>query len=76
VRYLRRRLSCTQREAESRMSAMTAAMRHQVPTKKAFLTGRSDAEDLHWNAPLSISDLDGGHQPAGNETKDVASLQR
>src|SRR5467141_3685814 len=60
-------------EAESRMRAMTAAMRHRGPDEEGFLAGDARAPGLALGMRrLSIIDLAGGHQPAWNETKDVA----
>src|SRR5258706_4459278 len=62
-------------EAESRMRAMTAEMRHRGPDEEGFLTGDARAPGLALGMRrLSIIDLAGGHQPAWNETKDVAVI--
>src|SRR5713101_2280740 len=62
-------------EAESRMRAMTAAMRHRGPDEEGFLTGDARAPGLALGMRrLSIIDLAGGHQPTWNETKDVAVI--
>jgi len=62
-------------EAESRMRAMTAAMRHRGPDEEGFLAGDARAPGLALGMRrLSIIDLAGGHQPAWNETKDVAVI--
>ena len=62
-------------DAESRVRAMTAAMRHRGPDEKGFLTGDRRAPGLALGMRrLSIIDLAGGHQPAWNETKDVAVI--
>lgn len=58
--------------AESRVRAMTAAMRHRGPDEEGFLTGDTRAPGLALGVRrLSIIDLTGGHQPVWNETKDV-----
>jgi asparagine synthase (glutamine-hydrolysing) len=52
---------------------MTAAMRHRGPDEEGFLAGDARAPGLALGMRrLSIIDLAGGHQPAWNETKDVA----
>src|SRR5713101_4408616 len=62
-------------EAESRMRAMTAAMRHRGPDEDGFLAGDARAPGLALGMRrLSIIDPAGGHQPAWNETKDVAVI--
>src|SRR5258706_11104540 len=62
-------------EAESRMRAMTAAMRHRGPDEEGFLASDARAPGLALGMRrLSIIDLAGGHQPAWNETKDVAII--
>src|SRR5260221_10573010 len=62
-------------EAESRMRAMTAAMRHRGPDEEGFLASDARAPGLALGMRrLSIIDLAGGHQPAWNETKDVAVI--
>src|SRR6266436_5863736 len=62
-------------QAESRVRAMTAAMRHRGPDEEGFLIGNARAPGLALGMRrLSIIDLAGGHQPAWNETKDVAVI--
>src|SRR5713226_3309650 len=62
-------------DADSRVRAMTAAMRHRGPDEEAFLAGDARAPGLALGMRrLSIIDLAGGHQPAWNETKDVAVI--
>ncbi len=54
---------------------MTAAMRHRGPDEEGFLIGNARAPGLALGMRrLSIIDLAGGHQPAWNETKDVAVI--
>ncbi len=54
---------------------MTAAMRHRGPDEEGFLAGDTRAPGLALGMRrLSIIDLAGGHQPAWNETKDVAVI--
>ncbi len=62
-------------EAESRVRAMAAAMRHRGPDDEGFLAGEARAPGLALGIRrLSIIDLAGGHQPLWNETKDVAVI--
>jgi asparagine synthase (glutamine-hydrolysing) len=62
-------------DAESRVRAMTAAMGHRGPDEEGFLAGDARAPGLALGLRrLSIIDLAGGHQPAWNETKDVAVI--
>ncbi len=62
-------------DAESRVRAMTAAMGHRGPDEEGFLAGDARAPGLALGMRrLSIIDLAGGHQPAWNETKDVAVI--
>ncbi len=57
------------------MRAMTAAMEHRGPDEQGFLAGDARAPGLALGMRrLSIIDLAGGHQPAWNETKDVAVI--
>ena len=57
------------------MRAMTAAMRHRGPDEEGFFAGDARAPGLALGMRrLSIIDLAGGHQPAWNETKDVAVI--
>jgi len=52
-------------EAESRMRAMTAAMRHRGPDEEGFLAGDGARAGTSLGMRrLSIIDLAGGHQPA------------
>ncbi len=54
---------------------MTAAMGHRGPDEEGFLTGDVRAPGLALGMRrLSIIDLAGGHQPAWNETRDVAVI--
>jgi asparagine synthase (glutamine-hydrolysing) len=62
-------------EAESRVRAMSTAMRHRGPDDEGFLVGEKRAPGLALGMRrLSIIDLAGGHQPLWNETKDVAVI--
>jgi asparagine synthase (glutamine-hydrolysing) len=62
-------------EAESRVRAMAAAMRHRGPDEEGFLVGDTRAPGLALGMRrLSIIDLAGGHQPVWNESKDVAVI--
>jgi len=62
-------------DAESRVRAMTAAMRHRGPDEEGFLAGDARAPGLALGMRrLSIIDLAGGHQPVWNESKDVAVI--
>src|SRR5258708_7981523 len=62
-------------DAESRVRAMTAAMTHRGQDEEVLVSGDGVAPGcalgMSW---LSIIDLSGGHQPAWNETKDVAVI--
>ncbi|HEY2544676.1 MAG TPA: asparagine synthase (glutamine-hydrolyzing) [Candidatus Acidoferrum sp.] len=63
------------KEAESRVRAMAAAMRHRGPDEEGFLTGDPRAPGLALGMRrLSIIDLAGGQQPVWNETRDVAVI--
>jgi asparagine synthase (glutamine-hydrolysing) len=63
------------KEAESRVRAMTRAMRHRGPDEEGFLTGDPRAPGLALGMRrLSIIDLAGGQQPVWNETRDVAVI--
>jgi len=54
---------------------MAAAMGHRGPDEEGFLTGDVRAPGLALGMRrLSIIDLAGGHQPAWNETRDVAVI--
>src|SRR5258706_2436743 len=62
-------------DAESRVRAMTAAMRHRGPDEEGFLARDARAPGLALGMRrLSIIDLAGGHQPVWNESKDVAVI--
>src|SRR5713226_2480781 len=62
-------------DAESRVRAMTAAMRHRGPDEESILADNARAPGLALGMRrLSIIDLAGGHQPIWNETKDVAVI--
>jgi asparagine synthase (glutamine-hydrolysing) len=62
-------------EAESRVRAMAAALRHRGPDEDGFLFGEKRAPGLALGMRrLSIIDLAGGHQPQWNETRDVAVI--
>jgi asparagine synthase (glutamine-hydrolysing) len=62
-------------EAESRVRAMTAAMRHRGPDEEGFLTGDTRAPGLALGMRrLSIIDIAGGRQPVWNETRDIAVI--
>jgi asparagine synthase (glutamine-hydrolysing) len=62
-------------DAESRVRAMTVAMRHRGPDEDGFLAGDVRAPGLALGMRrLSIIDLAGGHQPVWNESKDVAVI--
>ncbi|MFI5057014.1 MAG: asparagine synthase (glutamine-hydrolyzing) [Candidatus Acidiferrales bacterium] len=60
-------------DAEARVRAMAAAMRHRGPDDEGFLSGDPRAVGLALGVRrLSIIDLAGGHQPIWNEARDVA----
>jgi asparagine synthase (glutamine-hydrolysing) len=62
-------------EAEARVRAMTAAMRHRGPDEEGFLTGDTRAPGLALGVRrLSIIDIAGGRQPVWNETRDIAVI--
>jgi asparagine synthase (glutamine-hydrolysing) len=62
-------------EAESRVRAMAAAMRHRGPDDEGFLVNETRAPGLALGMRrLSIIDLKTGHQPVWNETRDVAVI--
>jgi asparagine synthase (glutamine-hydrolysing) len=62
-------------EAETRVRAMTAAMRHRGPDDDGFLVDEVRAPGLALGMRrLSIIDLKTGHQPVWNETRDVAVI--
>ena len=63
----------TSEEAEARVRAMAAAMRHRGPDGEGFLVNDPRAPGLALAMRrLSIIDLAGGQQPIWNETLDVA----
>jgi asparagine synthase (glutamine-hydrolysing) len=60
-------------DAEARVRAMAAAMRHRGPDDEGFLAGDPRAVGMALGVRrLSIIDVAGGHQPIWNETRDVA----
>jgi asparagine synthase (glutamine-hydrolysing) len=60
-------------EAELRVRAMAAALRHRGPDEDGFLVNEPRAPGLALGMRrLSIIDLEGGRQPVWNETLDVA----
>jgi asparagine synthase (glutamine-hydrolysing) len=60
-------------DAESRVRAMAAALRHRGPDEEGFLVNETRAPGLALGMRrLSIIDLQGGRQPVWNETRDVA----
>ncbi|GAC1703095.1 MAG: amidotransferase 1, exosortase A system-associated [Candidatus Acidiferrum sp.] len=62
-------------EAESRVRAMTAAMRHRGPDAEGFLVREPRAPGMALGmCRLSIIDLAGGDQPIWNENRDVAVM--
>jgi asparagine synthase (glutamine-hydrolysing) len=62
-------------EAETRVRAMAAAMRHRGPDDDGFLVDEVRAPGLALGMRrLSIIDLKTGHQPVWNETRDVAVI--
>jgi asparagine synthase (glutamine-hydrolysing) len=62
-------------EAEGRVRKMTAAMRHRGPDDEGFLVNDQRAPGLALGVRrLSIIDLETGHQPVWNETRDVAVI--
>lgn len=63
------------KDAELRVRAMAATLRHRGPDDEGFLTGEPRAPGLALGMRrLSIIDLAGGHQPLWNETRDVAVI--
>jgi asparagine synthase (glutamine-hydrolysing) len=63
------------KDAELRVRAMAAAMRHRGPDEDGFLTGDPRAPGLALGMRrLSIIDLAGGQQPVWNETRDVGVI--
>ena len=62
-------------DAESRVRAMTAAMKHRGPDEDGFLVNEPRAPGLALGMRrLSIIDLPAGHQPLWNETRDVCVI--
>jgi len=61
-------------EAESRVRAMSAALRHRGPDDEGFLADERAPGLALGIRRLSIIDLSTGHQPVWNETKDVAVI--
>ena len=62
-------------EAELRVRAMAAALRHRGPDEEGFLAREPRAPGLALGMRrLSIIDIAGGHQPVWNETRDVAAV--
>jgi len=62
-------------DAESRVRAMAAAMRHRGPDQEGFVLDHPRAPGLALGVRrLSIIDLGGGHQPIWNESTDVAVI--
>ncbi len=62
-------------EAESRVRAMAAAMRHRGPDDDGFLVNEARAPGLALGMRrLSIIDLKTGRQPVWNEARDVAVI--
>jgi asparagine synthase (glutamine-hydrolysing) len=60
-------------DAELRVRAMAAALRHRGPDEDGFLVNEPRAPGLALGMRrLSIIDLEGGRQPVWNETLDVA----
>jgi asparagine synthase (glutamine-hydrolysing) len=63
------------KDAELRVRAMAAAMRHRGPDEEGFLIGDARAPGLALGLRrLSIIDLAGGQQPVWNETRDVSVI--
>jgi asparagine synthase (glutamine-hydrolysing) len=63
------------KDAELRVRAMAAAMRHRGPDEEGFLIGDARAPGLALGMRrLSIIDLAGGQQPVWNETRDVGVI--
>jgi len=61
------------KDAEARVRAMAAALRHRGPDDEGFLVNESRAPGLALGMRrLSIIDIAGGQQPVWNETHDVA----
>src|SRR2546430_16665568 len=62
-------------DAETRVRAMAAAMRHRGPDGEGFLVNDERAPGLALGMRrLSIIDLPGGQQPIWNEARDVAVI--
>jgi asparagine synthase (glutamine-hydrolysing) len=61
------------KDTQSRVRVMTAAMSHRGPDGEGFIMNEPRAPGLALGMRrLSIIDLPGGHQPIWNETRDVA----
>lgn len=63
-----------ERDAESRVRRMTAALLHRGPDDSGFLVDPRAPGLALGMRRLSIIDLEGGHQPIWNESHDVAAL--
>jgi asparagine synthase (glutamine-hydrolysing) len=62
-------------EAETRVRAMSAALQHRGPDEEGLLFDDQRAASLALAMRrLSVIDIEGGHQPAWNEAKDVAVI--
>ena len=61
-------------DAEARVRAMAAALRHRGPDDEGFLADSRAPGLAVGMCRLSIIDLEGGHQPIWNETRDVAAF--
>jgi asparagine synthase (glutamine-hydrolysing) len=63
------------KDTQSRVRVMTAAMSHRGPDGEGFIMNEPRAPGLALGMRrLSIIDLPGGHQPIWNETRDVAVI--
>jgi len=63
------------KDTQSRVRVMTAAMSHRGPDGEGFIMNEPRAPGLALGMRrLSIIDLPGGHQPIWNETHDVAVI--
>jgi asparagine synthase (glutamine-hydrolysing) len=64
-----------EKDTQSRVRVMTAAMSHRGPDGEGFIMNEPRAPGLALGMRrLSIIDLPGGHQPIWNETRDVAII--